>query len=293
MHKNFRSVFAATAFVSTMTMAGAALAQTCTPVDFVPFTISSPGEYCLTQDLSWTGTGPAISVEADNVTVDLQGYEMQGPHYGHVPANPVSLAILADDVYNTTIRNGRISGFATGVSLRSGLPLTGGHIVENLNFNSIASAAISIGTRSTIVRNNRITRLDGNLQANCVCTRAVHGITGGNVWGARTGNEILNNSITGYIGANDATGNSYAMAFGRSSSMRISGNYIQTDALSTKVRGIQLAFSSNVFITNNTFDRPNPAIEYVSGSTGKYSGNFSEQSGSNPYVGGTPVGDNF
>src|SRR5260370_6407387 len=44
-----------------------------TPISSAPFTISAPGSYYLTKDLSVT-TGNGITISADNVTLDLNGF---------------------------------------------------------------------------------------------------------------------------------------------------------------------------------------------------------------------------
>lgn len=51
----------------------------CTAVSAVPATLSSNGRYCLTQDVSMGGTsGIAITIDADAVTLDLQGHTLRG-----------------------------------------------------------------------------------------------------------------------------------------------------------------------------------------------------------------------
>src|SRR5436190_2248196 len=44
-----------------------------TPISSVPFTISASGSYYLTGNLAVT-TGTAITISADNVTLDLNGF---------------------------------------------------------------------------------------------------------------------------------------------------------------------------------------------------------------------------
>ncbi|MBU4448351.1 MAG: hypothetical protein KKD99_07175, partial [Proteobacteria bacterium] len=49
-----------------------------TKITSVPYTISSPGFYYLGGNLTYSGTGSAISVDADNVTLDLMGFSLTG-----------------------------------------------------------------------------------------------------------------------------------------------------------------------------------------------------------------------
>ncbi|MBS0660473.1 MAG: hypothetical protein JSR82_19810 [Verrucomicrobia bacterium] len=84
-----------------------------TPISSLPISISTPGSYYLTGNLSVT-TGNGITIAADQVTLDLNGFAISSS------ANPASgTAILFSGVRrNVTIRNGFIrSGttFAAGV----------------------------------------------------------------------------------------------------------------------------------------------------------------------------------
>lgn len=49
-----------------------------TKITSVPYTISSPGFYYLGSNLTYSGTGSAISVDAENVTLDLMGFSLTG-----------------------------------------------------------------------------------------------------------------------------------------------------------------------------------------------------------------------
>jgi hypothetical protein len=78
-----------------------------TPVSSLPFTISESGSYYLTQDLTLTVTGHAITITASNVTLDLNGFTVaSAPAVG-----PGSFAIhLPGGQSHVVIRNGRIVG---------------------------------------------------------------------------------------------------------------------------------------------------------------------------------------
>lgn len=64
-------------------------------------TITAPGEYVLTRDVTAT-SGVTIDIDADGVVLDLNGYEL-------AHENPNAPVVLVDGD-NTIIRNGRISG---------------------------------------------------------------------------------------------------------------------------------------------------------------------------------------
>ena len=82
-----------------------AIAQ-CLSVDTLPAVLTEPGEYCLVEDLWFSDArGTAITIASDGVTLDLQGFELRGPHHGGVVTIPASRAIFADDAGGVTLCN--------------------------------------------------------------------------------------------------------------------------------------------------------------------------------------------
>lgn len=285
------------AAVTAMFLAPGLAFAACTPVTTAPTVITASGQYCLTSDLLLSDArGTAIDIEADNVTLDLQGYEIRGPHYGGVVTIAESIAVRASDRRNITIRNGRISGFGAGVVLQSNSSLlTYGHLIEKLHIDGNAGQGIALSVGGTVVRDNRITRLNGYLQAG-VASMAVKGIYASNVWGSESGNQIINNSITQF---NGKPGNpSGGIVLDRSPGTLVEGNYIQaapntSDA--TTFWAVKVWSSPNVTILNNRIQHVYNGIAYIPGgygAPGKYSGNITEDV-QIPYSGGTPVGSNF
>jgi len=83
-----------------------------TPISSLPFTITQPGSYYLTRNLS-VASGNGITIDADGVTLDLMGFTLSGPG-----SNTGSYGITSDPVTtrrNNTIRNGVLRGWTTGV----------------------------------------------------------------------------------------------------------------------------------------------------------------------------------
>jgi hypothetical protein len=76
-----------------------------TPITSVPFTISQSGSYYLAKNL--TATGTAITVGADNVTLDLCGFTLTGPG----AASGTNYGIYMSDKSNVEIRNGTVKDF--------------------------------------------------------------------------------------------------------------------------------------------------------------------------------------
>src|SRR5689334_15611004 len=80
----------------------------CTPISGVPVTISAAGTYCLTTDL-YVGSGTAITIQADNVVLDLNGHALAGP------GGSSSTGIYSNLHRGLRIRNGTVRNFSSGV----------------------------------------------------------------------------------------------------------------------------------------------------------------------------------
>ncbi len=259
----------------------------CMPVTEVPSIISAPGKYCLSQDVSINdGRAVAITIDSDDVSLDLQGFAIRGPHYGGVATVSGSVGVSAHGVSNITVRNGKIIGFGTGVHLGSSRPLVGGHLVEKMHIAGGASVGISVHTRDTIIRDNRITSLNGNLSSGTT-SNTVRGILMGNIWGARLGNKIINNSITGFDGSSLSAG----VQIQRGPDVLVEGNYFQSGNRDG-FYGIHVSASFGVTVVENRFHELGTAVFYDLQSYGKYFGNITESVGA-AYVGGTDIGQNF
>ncbi|MEW6658986.1 MAG: right-handed parallel beta-helix repeat-containing protein [Thermodesulfobacteriota bacterium] len=80
-----------------------------TRITSVPYTISQPGFYFLSGNLTYSGTFHAITVNADDVTIDLMGFSLikDGPRVG--------TGVYMSGRTNVEIRNGTVRGFGYGV----------------------------------------------------------------------------------------------------------------------------------------------------------------------------------
>lgn len=143
----------------------AANSDKCTAITSVPFTISAGGSYCLTSDLIAPSTftsGTAITVAADNVTVDLGGYTLS-----NLPAGLATKAIgiLALTQNNVTVQNGTVRGFYIGIQL-SGVSGTAanssGHLVQNVRADSNRVIAIQVLGLGSVARQNQVLHTGGS-----------------------------------------------------------------------------------------------------------------------------------
>lgn len=93
-----------------------AVATNAGPISKVPARITKPGKYYLIANVTPTAKAvspdaTAIVIDADNVELDLQGFSVVGN-----PANPtISTGIFVAGKAGVRIRNGRVTGFATGL----------------------------------------------------------------------------------------------------------------------------------------------------------------------------------
>jgi len=78
----------------------------------MPLTINTPGKYCFSDSLTFNGLmGNGIEIEADNVTIDMQGFELRD-----TSGVGTGIAIgFVGTIENTKIINGKISGALTGI----------------------------------------------------------------------------------------------------------------------------------------------------------------------------------
>jgi len=79
----------------------------CTAVSSVPLTISAPGSYCLTGDLVSSGT--AITIQADNVVLDLNGHTLTGSGGG------TTYGVYSNMHRGLRIRNGTLRGYSNPI----------------------------------------------------------------------------------------------------------------------------------------------------------------------------------
>ena len=143
------------------------------PISSVPYTISTSGSYYLTGDLTSTGNG--ITVNADNVTIDLMGYSLIGPGPG------TNYGIYMYRRSNVEIRNGTVRDFGSDGIYEGASSGAKGHRI-------IAVRAVSNGRYGIYLASN------GNLVKDCTVTE--NGSSGMRIAGGLstvTGNTALAN----------------------------------------------------------------------------------------------------
>jgi len=146
-----------------------------TLITSVPYTANSPGSYVLNSDLSLTTSQPAITVNADNVTIDLDGFVLSGS----IQAGTDNDGIYCKGKRNIEIRNGTLANFggagvrveADGSAESRAVRLIGIRAKSNNSYGAYLTGDASLVKNSTFVGNGGGPGLfvgDGALVVDCV-----------------------------------------------------------------------------------------------------------------------------
>lgn len=154
----FKSIFLSTGLFLAIAIASSfssfANAETlnCTPITSLPITINEQGVYCLQQKQNVRlESGNAISIETNNVTIDLNGYTIRNNFPGNTAKGIKGIARKF-----VRIRNGVIRGFLIGVSLTGSPHSSIGHKIEDLYVDQCRYIGIQISGSNMMIRNNWI-----------------------------------------------------------------------------------------------------------------------------------------
>jgi hypothetical protein len=148
----------------------------------VPLTISESGSYYFAEDITFGGTvDDAITIESNDVTIDLAGYTLKGGDFG------AKSGIYMSGRTNVEIRNGTVRDFMRGIwedsstgrqhriinvravsNRSSGIILSGyGHLIKGCTATDNTTSGIDSGDGCTVT-------------SNTACYNGSDGIYGGN-----------------------------------------------------------------------------------------------------------------
>jgi hypothetical protein len=155
----------------------------CTPVTSLPATISIQGLYCLTGSLATNiSSGDAITITANNVTLDLNGWKVGGQAAG-TGTNAVGIYSTAA---NVTIKNGIVRGFLAGIAL------TGrGAVVRDLLVDQNTNIGIYVDGPGAVIEHNQIVDTGGSTVGPNIFAIGIYALS--NSVGAR----ISDNTVSG------------------------------------------------------------------------------------------------
>lgn len=228
-----------------------AMAGSVTPGDTAgfPVTISQPGSYKLSSNLTITDpNGTVILINADNVTIDLNGFTILGPSvcngHGNIPtttctvSNTMSVGIDAGEHIGIKILNGSVRGmgFVAIVSLgdihveginasynASGIQATGVIIHNIMNYNLFVGLNGGGIVRENEANGNNIGFLSGGLggvvENNTAYFNSNYGFFGQTTTTVVSGNSAKGNAVGNILVAcpGSITGNSGSITVNGSS----------------------------------------------------------------------------
>jgi parallel beta-helix repeat protein len=114
-----------------------------TKITSLPYTISSPGFYYITKDLSCSGAH-GIIISADNVTVDLMGFSLSGDGTGSYDG------IYMSGRANVEIRNGTVRNFGLD-GIHETSSVAKGHRVINIRARDNGNRGINVLSKNSLV----------------------------------------------------------------------------------------------------------------------------------------------
>jgi parallel beta-helix repeat protein len=254
----------------------------CVPITDIPTTILESGVYCLTDDLATSiTTGNAITLEANNITIDLNGWTLDGSGAGTATE---ATGIYGYQLNNITIRNGTIQGFHYGVHLdvdSDNYFASLGNLIERIRASANTGAAFFTNGVGNVIRHNHIVNTgNSTISANY------------NAYGVAsygTNCEVMYNTINNTAASNNGTAKAiYLMNAGYSiiEGNQISGLYSGL----LNMYGIYLVSSHDVIVRGNSISSSYWGVFFDTEASGKYMDNLTEVQ--TAYTGGTPVGTN-
>lgn len=127
-----------------MALPAVGAAQTCTPITSLPAVISEWGSYCLDRShVVDIRDGAAITIEADDVSLDCRGHVIDG----RLPEGVATRArgIGAVSRKNISVRNCSVRGFASGINFSISGYIPHKLVVEDNRVDGSKQSGISIG----------------------------------------------------------------------------------------------------------------------------------------------------
>lgn len=250
--------------------------QCTTKIAAVPFTIIASGNYCFDKHLATAATAAAtanaITINTDYVTLDLNGFKLDGP----AAAPGTRKGIYAANRKGIVIRNGVIRGFARGVSLEG----TGSsHVVEELRVEQSAAAGIWMEGSGVVVRGCKVTATSPPTP-----DTSVEGIR---VAGSEA--RVLNNDVLDTLATGSGVARSIVLQ-GASSSI-VEFNRVGNASLTPGTTGIAILSASDLLLSSNSFSTLDHGLVFDTESSGRYRDNLTSGV-SNPYSGGEDAGNN-
>jgi len=213
-------------------------------IDAVPAVIATQGTWCLRHDLSTAmASGNAITVAANNVTIDCNDFKLGGLAAG---SGSQATGIGATDRHNVGVRNCNIRGFNLGIAAKG---VGSGHRIEGNRLDNNLVAGIVVDGENNLVRGNQVLDTGGLIGSN------------GTVVAIHAAADILDNTVAGVF--SDSDGYAHAGIVATIPGAEVRGN---------RVRGLVAFLSYGLFTSASgvTFDGNRVSATGATNGTGIY-----------------------
>lgn len=258
---------------------GSAFAQTAapviaaTPITRVPYIIKKPGHYLLKKDLVFTPTvaasGQAITIAADDVTLDLGGHVISSSAPQDATNTTRGVGLASAPTIHTTIRNGVLRNFNHGILLQKN-DSAGRVLIEDMVISNSGTGGILVEATSIEIRHCTIVDTGYN-QA----LTTTFGISASGAGSTRIVDNDISNSL-------------YTTGFLNIGIITTSGIVERNRILGHGVAGISCSGES--FALDNVISGFANGIQAASAAV-KYRGNTTFNTILSPFNGGTAIGN--
>lgn len=150
------------------------------PISSLPYTVSASGSYYITGDLTGVLGQHGLTIEANDVTIDLMGHSLIGPN----PNAGTENGIYMNGRSNVEIRNGTVCNFLYGI-YENDAENSNIHRIINVRAISNTAYGICLSGRGNLIKNCTAaynvqygisTGLGSTLVGNTACFNLMHGI---------------------------------------------------------------------------------------------------------------------
>ena len=255
---------------------GSAFAQTAAPaiaataITKVPFNITKPGLYLVKKDLVFAPTiaasGQAITIGADDVTLDLGGHVISSSAVQNGTNTTVGIGLASAPSLHVTIRNGVLRNFNHGIRLEI-MGDSSRVLIEDMFISNSGTGGILARAASIEIRRCKIVDTGYNQVFN-----ATFGITAFGLGLTR----IVDNEIATTVSSPPTIG------------ISTSSGIVERNRLRGNTGGVGISCDGDSFAVDNVITRFATGIKSLSVAV-KYRGNTT-LSCTTPFDGGTAVG---
>jgi hypothetical protein len=263
--------------------ASASAPPTCTPITTLPSVITVEGVYCFTGNLTTSmASGNAIEIQSDNVTIEMNGWKLEGQFNNDTTT---AYGIYASSRVAVTVRNGTVKGFLVGIQFTGTEFVSYAdsryNLVEHVLATDNTATAISMKGQNNTIRYNRISGTGGSTVVNEAMGIELTGSYG----------QVIGNDINATQASGGDAPDGIGIACYNSQVALIKGNRIfSTRGTLSDSTSIYLSGCYDSLVVGNELLGADRGI-WISDGSSKYRDNLTALI-TTPYTGGIDAGNN-